>query len=189
MCDYCGCRESGPTAELAAEHVRLQILSEQLKAGLRAKEDISDLFDEFTHLLDMHAAKEEVGLFPKVNTLQVMDDQIAQLIAEHDKLHQQLGSGPAGRDVPAALKLLAQHIDDEEFDLFPHVIHALDPEDWEEIELAHRAVEEVFGSDGVTPGGQPSHDHAHPHDHDHDHDHSHHDHDHPHPHDHDHPHS
>ena len=135
MCDYCGCRESGPTAELAAEHVKLQLLSERLKARLDAKEDISDLFTEFTALLEMHAAKEEVGLFPKVE-----------------------------RDVRAAIKLLSQHIDDEEFDLFPHVIHALDPEDWDEIELAHRAVESVFLEDAA-------HSHDHPHDHPHDHTH------------------
>ncbi|MEI2637818.1 MAG: hemerythrin domain-containing protein [Microthrixaceae bacterium] len=164
MCDYCGCRESGPTAELAAEHVKLQLLSERLKARLDAKEDISDLFTEFTALLEMHAAKEEVGLFPKVNGLKVMDDQIAQLIAEHEQLHEQLGSGPVERDVRAAIKLLSQHIDDEEFDLFPHVIHALDPEDWDEIELAHRAVESVFLEDAA-------HSHDHPHDHPHDHTH------------------
>ena len=146
MCDYCGCREEGPTAELAAEHVQLAVLSQKLKDGLRAKEDISETFKEFTTLLEMHAAKEEVGLFPKVETLGVMDDQIAQLIAEHETLHHQLEHGPSGRDVGAALKLLAQHIDDEEFGLFPHIFHALDPEDWEEIELAHRAVEEVFSN-------------------------------------------
>lgn len=144
MCDYCGCRESGPTAELAAEHVRLQALSTRLSAALAAHQDVTELFAEFTKLLDLHAAKEEVGLFPKVLGLKVLDDDIAQLIAEHDTLHRQLGSGPSGAEVGAALRLLAQHIDDEEFGLFPHIFHALDPEDWEEIELAHRAVEAVF---------------------------------------------
>jgi hypothetical protein len=68
MCDYCGCRQSGPTAELAGDR---------------------------------------------------------------------------------ALALLATHIDDEEFDVFPHVFHALDPEQWDDIELAHRAVEAVWSNDGV----------------------------------------
>lgn len=46
--------------------------------------------------------------------------------------------------MPDALRLLATHIDDEEYDLFPHIFHALDPEQWDEIELAHRAVEAVW---------------------------------------------
>jgi hypothetical protein len=47
--------------------------------------------------------------------------------------------------VPDALRLLVTHIDDEEYDLFPHIFYALDPEQWEEIELAHRAIETVWG--------------------------------------------
>ncbi|HNL49309.1 MAG TPA: hemerythrin domain-containing protein [Microthrixaceae bacterium] len=148
MCDYCGCRESGPTAELADEHVRLAELSARLSAALAARQDVTALFEEFTALLDRHAAKEEVGLFPKVLGLKVLDDDVAQLMAEHETLHRQLGHGPTGTEVGAALKLLAQHIDDEEFGLFPHIFHALDPEDWEEIELAHRAVDEVFDGPG-----------------------------------------
>lgn len=148
MCDYCGCRESGPTAELADEHVRLAELSARLSAALAARQDVTALFEEFTALLDRHAAKEAVGLFPKVLGLKVLDDDVAQLIAEHETLHRQLGHGPTGTEVGAALKLLAQHIDDEEFGLFPHIFHALDPEDWEEIELAHRAVDEVFDGPG-----------------------------------------
>ena len=31
MCDYCGCRRSGPTAELAEEHVRLRELGDVLQ--------------------------------------------------------------------------------------------------------------------------------------------------------------
>lgn len=167
MCDYCGCRESGPTAELAAEHVRLQALSRRLAGAIATRSDASEVFAEFRALLDIHAAKEEVGLFPKVLDLGVMDDQISQLIAEHDQLHRQLRDGPSGPDVPAALKLLATHIDDEEYDLFPHVFHALDPEDWDDIELAHRAVEAVFGEAEATP--EHTHDHTHGHHHDHDH--------------------
>ena len=56
-----------------------------------------------------------------------------------------MGHGLRGPDVPQALRLLVTHIDDEEYDLFPHIIHALDPEQWDEIELAHRAVEAVWG--------------------------------------------
>ena len=56
--------------------------------------------------------------------------------------------------VPEALRLLVTHIDDEEYDLFPHIFHALDPEQWEEIELAHRAVEAVW--DDSPSSAQPN---------------------------------
>jgi hypothetical protein len=40
------------------------------------------------------------------------------------------------------------HIDDGEHELFPRLIHALAPEQWDEIELAHRAVEAVCAEAG-----------------------------------------
>ena len=134
MCDYCGCRRSGPTAELAAEHER--------PAGTRRRRrqrpstpapTRAVVFDEFVRLLQMHAAKEEIGLFVHAKSSTPLGGQINTLCSEHDDLHRWLADGPTGPDVPKALLLLATHIDDEEHDLFPHIIHALDPEQWDEI--------------------------------------------------------
>ena len=141
MCDYCGCRRSGPTAELAAEHRRLLELGDAIHAALHQGQAPPDLFAEFVRLLQMHAAKEEIGLFVHAKASTPLAEQIEALCREHDDLHRWLADGPAGRHVPEALRLLVTHIDDEEYDLFPHIIHALDPEQWEEIELAHRAVD------------------------------------------------
>lgn len=151
MCDYCGCRETGPTAELAAEHVVLQDLSAQIERAVAAGDDAVPVFAEFVRLLALHAAKEEVGLFPQARANEVVAESVDQLIAEHDELHRLLADGPDGSGVAQALKLLAQHIDDEEWSLFPHVFHELDPEQWEEIALAHLAVEQVF----AEPDGPP----------------------------------
>ena len=149
MCDYCGCRRSGPTAELAAEHERLSELADVLDTALYDGTDATVVFDEFHRLLQMHAAKEEVGLFVHARSSTPLGDQIDALCSEHDDLHRWLADGPTGPHVAKALLLLATHIDDEEHDLFPHIIHALDPEQWDEIELAHRAVEAVWNeSDG-----------------------------------------
>ena len=144
MCDYCGCRRSGPTAELATEHERLLELAEVLDTALYEGTDTTAVFDEFHCLLQMHAAKEEVGLFVHAKSSTPLGDQIDALCREHDDLHRWLADGPTGPNVPKALLLLATHIDDEEHELFPHIIHALDPEQWDEIELAHRAVEAVW---------------------------------------------
>ncbi|MEO6122630.1 MAG: hemerythrin domain-containing protein [Ilumatobacteraceae bacterium] len=174
MCDYCGCRRSGPTAELAAEHERLvelgDILHTALYNGLQEEAEATTVFNTFVRLLQMHAAKEEVGLFVQAKESTPLGDRIDALCREHDDLHRWLADGLAGPHVPDALRLLVTHIDDEEYDLFPHVFHALDPEQWDEIELAHRAVEAVWNE--PLPGAA-SHDHDHPYDHPHDHDHPH----------------
>lgn len=47
MCDYCGCRRSGPTAELADEHVRLQELSDRLRQVRETGAEAGPVFDEF----------------------------------------------------------------------------------------------------------------------------------------------
>jgi hemerythrin-like domain-containing protein len=151
MCDYCGCRRSGPTAELAAEHRRLLELADLLHRALHDSEDTSNLFAEFVRLLRMHAAKEEIGLFEQARALGPLADEIEALCREHADLHRWLADGPDGRRVPDALRLLVTHIDDEEYDLFPHIFHALDPEQWEEIELAHRAIEAVWSDESMSP--------------------------------------
>jgi hemerythrin-like domain-containing protein len=144
MCDYCGCRRSGPTAELAAEHERLLELGDIVHTALHDGTDATGVFAEFLGLLQMHAAKEEVGLFEQAKASTPLAGQIDALCREHDDLQRWLADGLAGQHVPDALRLLVTHIDDEEYDLFPHIIHALDPEQWDEIELAHRAVEAVW---------------------------------------------
>ena len=149
MCDYCGCRRSGPTAELATEHVRLLELGEMLHDALHDGADATTVFTEFVRLLQMHAAKEEIGLFEQARSLDPLADQIEVLCREHADLHRWLADGLTGGHVPDALRLLATHIDDEEYDLFPHIFHALDPEQWDEIDLAHRAIEAVW-DDGAA---------------------------------------
>lgn len=146
MCDYCGCRRSGPTAELAREHAQLRELAGTLHTARDSGQDASTVFAEFVQLLEMHAAKEEIGLFEQAQSFPQLAAQIEVLCKEHDDLRRWLAGGAKGAHVPDALRLLDTHIDDEEYDLFPHIFHALDPEQWEEIELAHRAVEATWTS-------------------------------------------
>jgi hemerythrin-like domain-containing protein len=119
-------------------------MADRLHTALHDGTDAGELFADFVRLLQLHAAKEEVGLFVHAKASTPLADQIEALCREHDDLHRWLADGAAGSQVPEALRLLVTHIDDEEYDLFPHIIHSLDPEQWEEIELAHRAVEAVW---------------------------------------------
>ncbi len=151
MCNYCGCRESGPTAELTDEHRRLTDLGDILHDALHDGTDPSVAFAELVRLLQMHAAKEEIGLFEHARAFQPLAEQIEVLCREHTDLRHWLANGPTGSRVPDALRLLNTHIEDEEYDLFPHIFHALDPEQWDEIELAHRAIEAVWDAGEQTP--------------------------------------
>ncbi len=120
--------------------------------ALHAGTDASGVFAEFARLLRMHAAKEEIGLFVHAKATTPLADQIDALCREHNDLHRWLADGLTGPHVPDALRLLVTHIDDEEYDLFPHLVHALDAEQWDEIELAHRAVDVVWNQ---TPTDEP----------------------------------
>lgn len=126
------------------EHERLLELGDEIDNALHEGTDATAAFEEFSRLLDMHAAKEELGLFPAALELPPLAPQIDVLCGEHRDLHLWLAHGPTGAKVPDALRLLITHIDDEEHDLFPHIFHMLDPEQWEDIELAHRAIEAVW---------------------------------------------
>lgn len=147
MCDYCGCRRSGPTAELAREHETLRALDDAIYESIREGRTPTEMFQEFVRLLEMHAAKEEIGLFVHARGHPALAERVGGLCDEHDDLRSWLANGPGGPRVLDALRLLEAHIDDEEYDLFPHVFHQLDPEQWDEIELAHRAVDAAW-SDG-----------------------------------------
>jgi hypothetical protein len=141
---------------LAAEHERLLELGDELHTALHEGTDASETFAEFVRLLQMHAAKEEIGLFVHASATTPLGEQIEQLCHEHEDLHRWLADGLGGPRVPEALRLLVTHIDDEEYDLFPHIFHALDPEQWEEIELAHRAIEAVWTASDDAPPQEPA---------------------------------
>lgn len=147
MCDYCGCRRSGPTAELAAEHERLLALRDEIWTDAVQGIDVTARYEQLLDLLQRHATKEELGLFVHARALGPMADRIDTLCAEHEQLHRQLGQGPHGPERDDGFRLLGTHIDDEEYDLFPHIFHALDPEQWDEIELTHRAVDQVWNEE------------------------------------------
>jgi hypothetical protein len=143
---------------LAAEHQRLLELGELLHDALHDGIDAAPVFATFVRLLKMHAAKEEIGLYVEARALEPLADRIDVLCREHDDLHRWLADGPTGRHVGEALRLLVTHIDDEEYDLFPHIFGALDPEQWDEIELAHRAIEAVWHENEPSSATEPSRD-------------------------------
>ncbi len=142
------------------EHRQLVELGETLHQALHDGTDPGAAFSAFVRLLQMHAAKEEIGLFEQAKAFGPLADQIEVLCREHTDLRRWLAGGPTGTRVPDALRLLTTHIEDEEYDLFPHIFHALDPEQWDEVELAHRAIDAVWDIDEQTSPTHTAHDAA-----------------------------
>jgi hemerythrin-like domain-containing protein len=140
MCDHCGCRNVGPTAELTAEHDEILALAWQLAEAQRAGQALDDVV--LKRLLDLrarHSEKEERGLFPLV--LEAGDctpDQIEHLEAEHREQRSTLETGTFTRDDYYAL---AAHVEEEEFELFPMAMFGFDDTMWDEMQAIHRAVD------------------------------------------------
>jgi hemerythrin-like domain-containing protein len=142
MCDYCDCRARWPIEELGEEHARLAVLSHDVRASLAADDlgHARHLFNELVELLDAHSAKEEEGLFAALRAEHELLDDIAALIGEHDELAALIVDGDS--DFPSSalevLRQLEQHVQREEYDLFPATRLALSPAGWDMVEDVHR---------------------------------------------------
>jgi hemerythrin-like domain-containing protein len=140
MCDHCGCRDVGPTAELTAEHDEILTLAWQLAETHRTGEASDDgTLQRLMRLRARHSAKEEQGLFPLV--LEAGDctpEQIEHLVQEHRDQLAVLEGGTVTRDDYYAL---AAHVEEEEFELFPMAMFGFDDTMWDEMAEVHRRVD------------------------------------------------
>lgn len=133
MCDHCGCRSFAPIAELTADHERILELAWRVAEGAEAR--VGSDRAELIALLDVHASKEELGLYPLLITggdLEV--DHCASLEEEHRSVHRVLDRGHFGRRDYFAL---AAHIEEEEMELFSAARFAFDDEEWDAMADAH----------------------------------------------------
>jgi hemerythrin-like domain-containing protein len=141
MCDHCGCRNVGPTAELTAEHDEILTLAWQLAEANRSHQPSDQV--TLRRLMDLrarHSAKEEQGLFPLV--LEAGDctpEQIEHLEQEHREQRALLESGAFTRDDYYAL---AAHVEEEEYEIFPMAMFGFDDIMWAEMAEVHRRVDD-----------------------------------------------
>lgn len=144
MCDHCGCRNFAPIAELTAEHVEILklawILTEAHQEGRTPSPEVAA---SLYALLEVHDAKEEVGLYPILEALGGLSAEVReQLEAEHAELFRVLDHGVFDRKVYYSLE---SHIELEEHELFSGAMLRYDDTEWEEMSMAHHAVEHAFG--------------------------------------------
>lgn len=134
MCDHCGCRSFEPIAELTADHERILELAWSVAEGGDHGEAA---LRELTALLDVHALKEELGLYPLlIGTGDLEVDHCRALEQEHRDVHDELDHEGFGRREYFAL---AAHIEEEELELFSAARFAFDDEEWDDMAAAHHA--------------------------------------------------
>lgn len=144
MCDHCGCRAFAPIAELTADHEFILDLAWRVAEGEWPSEEAhAEARRELNRFLDMHAVKEEIGLYPLlISTGDLSVELNEALEAEHRDVHDRLDRNEFDR---RAYFALAAHIEVEELELFSVSQFAFGEEEWEEMEQAHHAAAHQFG--------------------------------------------
>lgn len=142
MCDYCDCRSHPAIATLSEDH---EALLEQL-ALLRRAITADDpgvaraILEQLHAVLDVHASREERGVFRELVAADVDADYVGDFHDDHDAIHAYLreARSPAWRDAARAFAaLLEDHIRREETDLFPAAHQLLQPHQWDAVDAAH----------------------------------------------------
>jgi hypothetical protein len=138
MCDYCGCRSRPLIAALGDEHERIAGLSGELRRMIAAGAGDAAVAAGARRLVEVlaaHSAREEGGLYVELDATGV---ETAAMHAEHHHIDDALAEAAAGRVERAALvqvlDVLARHVHDEEYDLFPAAHQLLDDAAWDRIE-------------------------------------------------------
>ncbi len=158
MCDHCGCRSFAPIAELTAEHEEILGVAWTLAEATRDQHAaLAEDLRRLLALLDVHANKEESGLYPELLELGGLSEaECSDLEEEHRATRASLVSGHFDRRRYYAL---AAHIEVEELELFPAARFSFDEPEWDSMAAAHDAVERAgptghHGPAATAPDGR-----------------------------------
>ena len=146
MCEYCGCRQVEPIAELMDEHLALLDLAGDLRRALLAG-DLSTaevLRGRLVVLLTSHVGLEEEGVFAALKAHGDFVDQVVELEEEHVTLDATFGAlDLTGPDVvpllDRAVADLSEHIDKEDLGIFPVAVVTLGATGWAIVDQARTA--------------------------------------------------
>lgn len=139
MCDHCGCREFPAVAALTAQHERITHAAALLRHAIDRGEDQAArrLLTDLTGLLAPHVAGEEEGLFAELRQDETARATVERLCAEHTRLDAALHAPPPDRpdwrQVLQGLDQLRDHIDKEEYGVFPAAVILLPMPAWDRI--------------------------------------------------------
>jgi hemerythrin-like domain-containing protein len=144
VCEYCGCRQVEPLADLMDEHLRLL----EIVGDLRRALEVGDLAGAATlraglvDLLSVHTRREEAGIFTALRAQGDYVDEVDALEGEHVTLDQavaglDLDAPDAVRTLDRIVTDLSDHIDRENLGIFPVAVVTLGATGWEVVERAH----------------------------------------------------
>jgi hemerythrin-like domain-containing protein len=144
MCEYCGCRQVEPIAELMDEHLDLLELLGDLRravlAGDTARAD--QLRQQLAGLLTDHTGREEAGVFAALRAQGEYVDEVDALEGEHIDLDRAFAD--LDLEAPDVLTVLdraerdlTEHIDRENLGIFPVAVVTLGATGWGTVERAH----------------------------------------------------
>jgi hemerythrin-like domain-containing protein len=144
MCEYCGCRQIEPLAELMDEHIALLDVASDVEIALRHRDHPRAVqhLQRLADLLDRHVRREEDGVFTALKDTGEFLEQIAELEQEHDDFHARVATldpaDPAFTDhVAAMFRHLSDHIDKEDLGIFPVSVVTLGASGWDTVARVH----------------------------------------------------
>ena len=144
MCEYCGCRQVEPLAELMDEHLALLDLASDVEIALRHRdhERAGAGLRRLGELLDRHVRREEDGVFAALKESGEFLEEVSELEQEHDDLHVGLaGLDPSepgvAEKVSAMFRHLSDHIDKEDLGIFPVSVVTLRASGWDTVARVH----------------------------------------------------
>lgn len=149
MCEYCGCRQIPPLAELMDEHFALLDIGAVLDLALRHGEHarVTETLTLLAGRLASHVSREEEGVFAALRAGGDFVEEIDDLEREHvdfaADLDELIALDPrdpelAGR-VAAMMAHLSEHIDRENLGIFPVSVVTLGKSGWDTVAAAHAA--------------------------------------------------
>ena len=146
MCEYCGCRQVEPIAELMDEHLTLLDLAGNLRRALLAGDldAARPLRERLLLLLTAHVGIEEAGIFAALRAQGDYADAVDELEQEHvglDALFTSLDLDSPGvlDGLDRAIGDLREHIDKEDLGVFPVAVVTLGATGWDVVDAARAA--------------------------------------------------
>jgi hemerythrin-like domain-containing protein len=146
MCEYCGCRQIEPLAELMDEHMALLDVASDVEIALRHRdhERARAELQRLGGLLDRHVRREEEGVFTALRATGEFLDEVSELEQEHDDFHAGLGAldpddPEFSTKVAAMFRHLSDHIDKEDLGIFPVSVVTLGAAGWDIVTSVHSA--------------------------------------------------
>jgi len=159
MCEYCGCREVEPIAELMDERFALlddaHLLRRSLASGDR--EGALGHLHRLVSRLDTHVKREEAGVFAALRDKGEYVEEVELLEKEHVMLDEGIAaldpeSPEFERAVSVLLVELDEHVERENLGIFPASVVTLGATGWDTVEQARETYPTFLGEPDAPAG-------------------------------------